>query len=88
MSQLFASDDKSIGVSASASVLPMSIQDCFPLGLAGLISLLSKGVSKVYSSTQFESISSSVLSLLYGPTLTSIHDYLKNHSFDNMDLCQ
>ena len=36
---------------------------------------------------QFESISSLVLSLLYGPTLTSIHDYWKNHSFDYMDLC-
>ena len=36
---------------------------------------------------QFERISSSVLSLLYGPTLTSIHDYWKNHSFDYSDLC-
>ena len=36
---------------------------------------------------QFESISSSALSLLYGPTLTSVHDYWKNHSFDYMDLC-
>ena len=36
---------------------------------------------------QFESISSSALSLLYGPTLTSVHDYWKNHSFDAMDLC-
>ena len=37
---------------------------------------------------QFKSISSSVLSLLYGPALTSIHDYWKNHSFDYMDICQ
>ena len=36
---------------------------------------------------QFESINSSVLSLLYGPTLTSIHDYWKNHNFDHADLC-
>ena len=36
---------------------------------------------------QFENINSSVLSLLYGATLTSIHDYCKNHSFDYMDLC-
>ena len=36
---------------------------------------------------QFKSINSSALSLLYGPTLTSIHDYWKNHSFDYMDLC-
>ena len=38
--------------------------------------------------TQFESISSSALSLLYGLTLTPIRDYRKNHSFDYMDLCQ
>ena len=37
---------------------------------------------------QFESINSSVLSLLYGPSLISIHDHWKNHSFDYMDLCQ
>ena len=37
---------------------------------------------------QFKSISSSALSLLYGPTITSIHDYWKNHSFDYTDLCQ
>ena len=49
VSQLFASDGQSIG--ASASVLPMNIQDWYPLGLAGLISLLSKGLSRVFSST-------------------------------------
>ena len=38
--------------------------------------------------SQFESINSSVLSLLYGPALTSIHDYWKDHSFDYTDLCQ
>ena len=37
---------------------------------------------------QLQSINSSALSLLYGPTLTSVHDYWKNHSFDYMDLCQ
>ena len=53
MSQLFASGDQSIGVSASASasVLPVNIQDLFPLGLTGLISLLSKGLSGVFSRT-------------------------------------
>ena len=51
MSQLFASGGQSIGVSASTSVLPMNIQDWFPLGLNGLISLLSKGLSRVFSST-------------------------------------
>ena len=49
MHWLFTSGDQSIG--ASASVLPMNIQDWFPLGLTGLISLLSKGLSRVYSST-------------------------------------
>ena len=51
MSQLFASGSQSIGASASASVLPMNIQDWFPLGLTGLISLQSKGLSRVFSST-------------------------------------
>ena len=54
----------------------------FPLGLTGLISLLSRGFLRVCSSTQFHSINSSALSLLYGPTLTSVHDYWKNCSFD------
>ena len=49
MSQLFASDGQTIG--ASASILPMNIQGWFPLGLTGLISLLSKGLSKDFSST-------------------------------------
>ena len=51
MSRLFTSGGKSIGVSASASVLPMKIQDWFPLGLIGWISLLSKGLSRVFSYT-------------------------------------
>ena len=51
ISQLFTSGGQSIGVSASASVLPMNIQDWFPLGLAGLISLQSKGLSRVFSNT-------------------------------------
>ena len=50
MSQLFPSGGQSIGASASASVLPMNIQDWFPLGLTGLIYLLSKGLSRVFSS--------------------------------------
>ena len=51
MSQLFASGGESIGVSASASVLPMNIQDWFALGWTGWISLLSKGLSRVFSNT-------------------------------------
>ena len=51
MSRLFTSGGQSIGASASASVLPVNIQGWFPLGLTGLISLLSKGLSRVFSST-------------------------------------
>ena len=51
MSQFFASGGQSIGVSASASVLPMNIQDWFPLGLTGWICLQSKGLSRVFSNT-------------------------------------
>ena len=86
-SQLFASGDQSIGVSASASDLEMNIQDWFPLGRTGWISLQSKGLSRVFSKNTVQSISSLVLSFLYSPTLTSIHDYWKNHSFDSTDLC-
>ena len=51
VSWLYASGGKSIGVSASASVLPMNIQDWFPLGWRGWISLQSKGLSRVFSNT-------------------------------------
>ena len=51
MSQFFTPGDQSIGVSASTSILPMNIQDWFPLGLTGWISLLSKGLSRVFSNT-------------------------------------
>ena len=51
MSQFFTSGGQSTGASASASVLPMNIQDWFPLGLPGLISVQSKGLSRVFSST-------------------------------------
>ena len=50
-SQLFASGGQSIEVSASASVLPMNIQDWFPLGWTGWVSLQSKGLSRVFSNT-------------------------------------
>ena len=84
MGRLFASGGRSTGASASASVLPMNIQDWFPLGWTGLISLQSKRLSNssTVQTPQFKSISSSVLSFLYSPTLTSIHEYWKNHSLD------
>ena len=50
-SQFFISDGQSIGASALASVLPMNLQDWFPLGLTGWISLQSKGLSRVFSNT-------------------------------------
>ena len=75
ISQFFASGGQSTGASASASVLPMNVQYWFPLGLTGLISLQSKNSQESSPAPQFKSINSSVLSLLYGPTLTSIHDY-------------
>ena len=89
MSQLFASGDQSIGGSASALVLLMNIRDWFPLGLTGLISLQPKGLSKVFSNTtvQMHQFFGSQPSL-YGPTLTSIHDYWKYHIFDCTDFCQ
>ena len=83
----FESGGQSIGVSASASVLPVSIQSWFPLGWTGWI-LQSKDSQESFRTPQFKSINSLVLSLLYGPTLTSMHDYWKNHSFDYMDLYQ
>ena len=80
MSQLFPSGGQTIGISASAAVLPINTQDWFPL-LAG--SLYYPRDSQESSPTpQIKSINSSVLSFLYGPTLTSIHDYWKNHSFE------
>ena len=83
---LFASGSQNIG--ASASVFLMNIQNWFPLGLTGLISLESKGLSESSPAPQFESINSSAFCFLYGPTLTSVLDDWKNHSFDYMELCQ
>ena len=89
MSQLFTSHSESIGASALASVLPMNIQAWFSLGFSLLVwSPCGPRDSQESSpAPQFESISSSALSLVYGPTLTSVHDYWKNHSIDCMDLC-
>ena len=82
MSQFFASGGQRIGTSASASVLPVNIQDWSPLGWTGWISLLSKGLSRVFSNTTIQSINSLALSFLHSPTRTSIHDYWINHSYD------
>ena len=61
--------------SGSAPVYPIFRVDIHPLGLTGLISLLSKGLSRVFLSPTVQNINSSVLSLLHGSTLKSIHDY-------------
>ena len=85
MSCLFASGGQSIGVSASARVLPINIQGWFPLGLTGLISLQPKGFSRVFSST-------TIWKHQFLGTQPS-HGYhiltwlLKSHSFDYTDLC-
>ena len=78
MNQLFASGSQNIGVSASSSVLPMNTQDWSPLGWTGWLSLQSKDSQESSPTPQFKSINSSVLSFLYSPTLTSIHDHCKN----------
>ena len=82
MSQFFTPGAQSMGVSASASDFPMNIQDWSPLGwMVG--SPCSPRDSQESSPTpQFKSINSLALSFHYSPTLTSIHDYWKNHSFD------
>ena len=97
MSQVFASDGQSIGVSASASVLPMNTQDLSPrmdwfdlLTVQGTL----KNLLQHHSSKEFKSINSPELSFLYSPTLTPIHDqetaisyHLFIAEFQDLDLC-
>ena len=94
MRQFFASGGQSIGASASASVLPMNIQDWFPLGLTVWSPCSPRDSQESSPAPQFESINSLVLSLLSSWSnfhicmwLTSVHDYWKIHSFDGTDLC-
>ena len=82
VSQLFARGGQSIGVSASASVLPMNIQDWFPLGWTGWISLLFKGLSRFLSNNTVQKHQFFGAQCFYNSTLKSIHDYWKNLSFD------
>ena len=82
ITQFFTTGGQRIGDSALASVFPMNIQDWFPLGLTGLILCSPKDSQESSPTPQFKSINSLMLSFLYGPTLTSMHDYWKNHSFD------
>ena len=81
VSRLFDSGGQSVGGSASASVLPMNIQGWFPLGLTGFYLLAVQGALKSFLQHHSSKVKSLVLRLLYGPILTSTHDYWKNQSF-------
>ena len=81
-SQFFSSGGQSIGVSASASVLPMNTQNWSPLGWTGWSPCSPRDSQESSPTPQFKSINSLALSFLYIPALTSIRDYWKNHSFD------
>ena len=78
MSQFFTTGGQSIGVSASALVLPMNAQDWSPLGWTGCISLQSKGLSRVFSNTTVQKYQ------FFGAQLSSqfVHNHWKNHSLD------
>ena len=82
MSQLFTSGGQKIGISTSASVLPMNTQDWSPLGWSGWIYCSPRDSQESSPTPQFKSINSSALSFLCSPTLTSIHDHRKNHNLD------
>ena len=82
MSQLFARGGQSTGVSTSALFPPKKSQGSSPSECTGWISLQSKDSQESSPIPQFKSINSSALSLLHSPTLTSIHDYRKNHSLE------
>ena len=82
VSQFFASSGQSIGASVSASVLPRNIQHWFPLGSIGSSPWSPRDRQESSVTPQVKSINSSALSFLYGPSLTFIYDYWKNHSFD------
>ena len=83
ISQFFPSVGQSIGALASASMLPINIQGWFHLGLTGLISLQSKGLSRVFSSTTIWKLQLfSTQPSLWSNSQICIHDYWKNHRFD------
>ena len=77
MSKFFTWRGQSIGVTASALVLPVNIQDWFPLGWTGWISLQSKGLSTVFSNTTVQKHQLFSIRISYSLTLTSIYDYGK-----------
>ena len=87
MSQFFASGGQSIGASASASVLQGIFRTYFLKDWLVWSPCSPRDSQESSPTPQFKSITSSTLSFLYSLTLTSIHGYWKNHSFDWMDLC-
>ena len=87
VSQFFASGSQSIGVSASTSVLPMNIQDWSPLGWTRLISLLSKGLSRVFSNTTVQKHQFFGTLPFVWSSSHVVLDYWEDHSFDHMDFC-
>ena len=86
VSQLFASGGQIIGVSASVSVPLMTIQGWFHLRWTGS-PCSSRDSQESSPAPQFEIVNYLVLSRFYGPPLTFIHDYWRNHSFDYTDFC-
>ena len=83
MSPFFAWGGQSTGVSASASVLPMNIQDWFPLGWTGWISLQSKGLSRIFSLRRHHSSKASILRRSAFFVVQLSHPYIRNnHSLD------
>ena len=86
LSWLFTSSGQSFGASASASVLPRNIQGWLILGLTGLLSLQSKGLSRVFPSTTVQKHQFFSTQPPLSPT--SVHDYWRDHHFDYKDLCQ
>ena len=88
MSQLFALDDQNTGVSASASVLLMSIQVDFPYNWLVWSPCCPTDSQESTSAPQLEGINSLVFCLLYSPALTTVCDHWEGHSLDYRDLCQ
>ena len=84
MSWLFSSEGQIIGASTSASVLPMNIQGWFPLGLIGLISLLSNGLYRVFSSTTVWKLQLSFVRYFFCIHLDSHVGFLLEHWFDEV----
>ena len=73
----------SVGASADTA----GIRVWFPFTLTGLISLFYKGLSRIFSSTTVQKLNSLAFTISYGPDITSLSDFWKNHSFDTTDLC-